>query len=167
MGGNIDKENYSTIGFCFPFGYIERDKENFNIGLNLSASTPLPGPYGETGGYAEVSWNGKEMPSMGVGTYDEVGVSGEYMGFGVYGSSGNCYDSRNKREREPPKFHADPRINLNSLKPCYKCADDDIARRVYRGEYGNGQERKNRLEKEGYNYSAVQKRVNKIYYSKK
>ena len=40
----------------------------------------------------------------------------------------------------------------------------DIARKVYRGEYGNGAERRRRLEKEGYNYREVQNYVNKKYY---
>lgn len=39
---------------------------------------------------------------------------------------------------------------------------DDVARRVIRGEFGNGQERKNRLAAAGYDYSAVQKRVNEL-----
>ena len=42
----------------------------------------------------------------------------------------------------------------------------EIVRKVYRGEYGNGQERKTRLEREGYNYSDIQSQVNKIYYNK-
>ena len=39
---------------------------------------------------------------------------------------------------------------------------DVIAREVIRGDWGNGQDRKNRLTAAGYNYSAVQKRVNEI-----
>lgn len=39
---------------------------------------------------------------------------------------------------------------------------DDIAREVINGLWGNGQERKDRLTKAGYNYSAVQKRVNEL-----
>lgn len=39
---------------------------------------------------------------------------------------------------------------------------DTIAREVIRGEWGNGQDRKNRLTAAGYNYSAVQKRVNEL-----
>lgn len=36
---------------------------------------------------------------------------------------------------------------------------DDLARRVIRGEFGNGQERRDRL---GANYDAVQARVNQM-----
>ena len=39
---------------------------------------------------------------------------------------------------------------------------DDLAREVIRGDWGNGQERKNRLTAAGYDYSTVQARVNEI-----
>lgn len=39
---------------------------------------------------------------------------------------------------------------------------EDIAKDVIKGKYGNGTERKKRLEAEGYNYSEVQAMVNKI-----
>lgn len=39
---------------------------------------------------------------------------------------------------------------------------DAIAKRVINGDYGNYPERKTNLEKEGYNYNEVQKRVNEL-----
>lgn len=39
---------------------------------------------------------------------------------------------------------------------------DDIAREVIRGDWGNGQDRKNRLANAGYDYSAVQARVDEL-----
>ena len=39
---------------------------------------------------------------------------------------------------------------------------DEIAREVILGKWGNGQERKERLTKAGYDYSAVQKRVDEL-----
>lgn len=39
---------------------------------------------------------------------------------------------------------------------------DELAREVIKGLWGNGQERKDRLTKAGYNYSTIQERVNKI-----
>ncbi len=39
---------------------------------------------------------------------------------------------------------------------------DTIAREVIRGDWGNGADRKNRLSKAGYDYNAVQKRVNEL-----
>ena len=39
---------------------------------------------------------------------------------------------------------------------------DEIAREVIQGKWGNGTDRKNRLEKAGYNYNEVQKKVNTL-----
>jgi len=39
---------------------------------------------------------------------------------------------------------------------------DEIAREVLQGLWGNGQDRKDRITKAGYDYSAVQKRVNEL-----
>ena len=39
---------------------------------------------------------------------------------------------------------------------------DILAREVIRGDWGNGQDRVNRLTSAGYDYNAVQKRVNEI-----
>ena len=38
----------------------------------------------------------------------------------------------------------------------------EIAKEVIDGKWGNGSERKNKLSKAGYDYNAVQKRVNEI-----
>ena len=43
---------------------------------------------------------------------------------------------------------------------------DELAREVIRGDWGNGIERKNRLTAAGYDYNAVQKRVNEKLYKK-
>ncbi len=39
---------------------------------------------------------------------------------------------------------------------------DDVARAVMRGDFGNGEDRRRRLEAAGYNYNAVQARVNQL-----
>ena len=39
---------------------------------------------------------------------------------------------------------------------------DELAREVIRGEWGNGSDRRVRLTQAGYDYDAVQKRVNEI-----
>lgn len=39
---------------------------------------------------------------------------------------------------------------------------DTLAREVLAGNWGNGQDRKNRLTNAGYNYDAIQNRVNEI-----
>ena len=40
---------------------------------------------------------------------------------------------------------------------------DEVAREVIRGEWGNGQERVDKLTQAGYDYSAVQARVNELF----
>ena len=47
-----------------------------------------------------------------------------------------------------------PRKNNKSI--------DILAREVIRGDWGNGNERKKRLTEAGYDYYAVQRRVNQI-----
>jgi hypothetical protein len=39
---------------------------------------------------------------------------------------------------------------------------DEIAKEVIRGDWGNGDERKKKLTAAGYDYAAVQKRVNEM-----
>ena len=52
-------------------------------------------------------------------------------------------------------------ISGTSSKPSGKSIDT-LAREVIRGDWGNGQDRVNRLKAAGYDYNAVQKRVNEI-----
>jgi len=42
---------------------------------------------------------------------------------------------------------------------------DEIAREVVNGKWGNGEERKMRLTEAGYDYNAVQQRVNEIIWN--
>lgn len=46
--------------------------------------------------------------------------------------------------------------------PGTKKSVDTIAREVIHGDWGNGDERKKKLTAVGYDYSAVQKRVNEL-----
>ena len=43
-----------------------------------------------------------------------------------------------------------------------KASLDEIARKVIRGEFGNGAERRTKVAAAGYDYDAVQKRVNEL-----
>lgn len=53
-------------------------------------------------------------------------------------------------------------VTANTSSTPAKKSIDELAREVIRGEWGNGQDRKNRLTAAGYNYSEVQKRVNQM-----
>ncbi|MDV5977138.1 N-acetylmuramoyl-L-alanine amidase [Streptococcus canis] len=52
-------------------------------------------------------------------------------------------------------------LSGSASKPTGKSIDT-LAREVIRGDWGNGQDRKNRLERAGYDYTAVQRRVNEL-----
>ena len=41
-------------------------------------------------------------------------------------------------------------------------SNEEVAKEVINGKWGNGEERKKRLKEAGYNYKAVQKIVNKL-----
>lgn len=49
-------------------------------------------------------------------------------------------------------------------KPPKKPSNKEIAREVLEGKWGNGKARKDKLQKAGYNYNAIQKEVNGILY---
>lgn len=53
-------------------------------------------------------------------------------------------------------------FNLSEHKKSELKSNSEIAREVINGDWGNGEERKARLEKAGYNYEEVQKEVNKL-----
>lgn len=96
----------------------------------------------------ELKWKGKKSL---IGQVDKQNMTvhrwfankscpGEY----IYSRLGKIADEVNAR--------------LNSKKKTI----DEVAHEVIRGLWGNGQDRKDRLSKAGYDYSAVQKRVNEL-----
>lgn len=84
----------------------------------------------------------------------------------IDGKWGNGQDRKNKLEKAGYDYNAvQNRVNEllsgNTSKPSSKSIDT-LAREVIRGDWGNGQDRKNRLEKAGYDYNEVQRRVNEL-----
>ena len=59
-------------------------------------------------------------------------------------------------------FDEDGRKVYPTASSTAKKSVDTIAREVIRGDWGNGDERKKKLTASGYDYSAVQKRVNEL-----
>lgn len=55
---------------------------------------------------------------------------------------------------------------VNNEKPARKTVDE-LAQEVLNGKWGNGEDRKKRLSNAGYDYAAVQKRVNELIANKK
>ena len=54
------------------------------------------------------------------------------------------------------------RAKLNGYGEVHKKTVDELAREVIAGMWGTGLNRKDRLTKAGYDYNAVQKRVNEL-----
>lgn len=74
-------------------------------------------------------------------------------------------ESNEDTNTETTKQNSDCRI-LCGIEESQLYRDDDIetiAAEVIQGDWGNGEERKERLEKAGYDYDAVQARVNEFY----
>lgn len=75
------------------------------------------------------------------------------------------YNSRTwtKHGKLPYVDYADSVDNTDSVNNTSKKKNiDEIAKEVIKGLWGNGQDRRDRLSKSGYNYSEVQKRVNDL-----
>lgn len=99
---------------------------------------------------------GKTIDEMADEVYRGVHGNGESNRRHSLGVSKEVYDRVQKRVNE--KYYGiKEKAQVASQKEI-----DDLARRVYRGEFGIGKEREKRL---GKLYDRVQKRVNEIYYS--
>lgn len=79
---------------------------------------------------------------------------GEAIAHGICNYFGITY----KKAAQKPSTSSKP---ASTTKPAKKSVNE-IAREVIAGKWGNGSDRKNRLTKAGYDYDAVQKRVNEI-----
>lgn len=83
----------------------------------------------------------------------------------IAGKWGNGDDRKNRLESAGYDFNAVQnevnRILSGSSKPSLKPVNE-IAREVLQGKWGNGSDRKSRLESAGYNYQAVQNEVNRL-----
>lgn len=85
----------------------------------------------------------------------------------IQGRWGNGTERKERLERAGYNYNEiQRRVNelINGEKKTYSYNIDTIAKEVYQGKWGNGTERKERLEKAGYNYNEVQKRVNELFY---
>lgn len=83
----------------------------------------------------------------------------------IKGLWGNGFDRKNKLTSAGYNYDAvQNRVNeiLDGGKATPSKSIDTLAKEVIRGDWGNGADRKKRLTAAGYNYDAVQKRVNQI-----
>ena len=61
-----------------------------------------------------------------------------------------------------PKYSTDSKDDKPAPEPAPKKTVDELAKEVLEGKWGNGDDRKNRLTAAGYDYSAVQAKVNEL-----
>ena len=75
------------------------------------------------------------------------------VGYSVFDSKGNVVYSNNPTPQPQP---------TPQPTPTPKKSVEEIAKEVIAGNWGNGEDRKSRLEKAGYNYSEIQNKVNEL-----
>lgn len=84
----------------------------------------------------------------------------------IEGKWGNGDDRKNRLQAAGYNYsEVQARVNeiLNGgSKPAPRKSNEEIAREVINGQWGNGEDRRNRLTQAGYNYSEVQAIVNRI-----
>lgn len=103
----------------------------------------------------------KKVKAAGFDTY-MVKVGGLYkIQVGAYSKKANA-DAILKKLKEKGFDAFITTKSGSAISSTSKKSIDTIAREVIRGDWGNGTERVNRLKAAGYDYSAVQKRVNEI-----
>lgn len=96
------------------------------------------------------------------GWSDHVGIVQKVVGNTIFVIEGNCSNSVKVRV-----ISVNAKFIRGYAKPKYevkvnKKSIDEIAKEVIRGRWGNGAERKQKLEAAGYNYREVQNRVNEL-----
>lgn len=105
------------------------------------------------------------------GAYDKVKAAGftpsiVYSGgfykiqVGAYSTKANAVAMGKKLQKAG--FTPYITINAGIAVPVVKKTIDELAKEVIQGKWGSGVDRKNRLTKAGYDYAAVQKRVNEL-----
>ena len=103
----------------------------------------------------------KKVKAAGFDTY-VVKVGGLYkIQVGAYSKKANA-DAMLKKLKEKGFDAFITTQSGSAVTSTFKKSIDIIAREVIRGDWGNGTERVNRLKAAGYDYDAVQKRVNEI-----
>ena len=85
----------------------------------------------------------------------------------INGKYGNGDARKNQLEAEGYSYSeiqniVNQMLSGSSSKPSAKKSIDEVAKAVIRGDYGNGPERKKKLEAEGYSYAQVQRKVNQL-----
>ena len=136
--GSERKERLEASGYVYS---VVQAKVNELLG---SSSKPAPAP--------------APTPSKSIAEVAQAVIRGDY---------GNGNDRKSRLESEGYNY-SEVQAEVNrlchsgSVSSTPSKSIDTIAREVIRGDYGNGNDRKSRLEAAGYNYKEVQARVNAL-----
>lgn len=149
MGEAIAKGVLKTLGIAY------KEQTATNSGILYCV---------QTGAFA-VEKNAKalasELKGKGYDTYI-VHVDGLYkVQVGAFAVKANADAMLARIKGDGYNAFVAEKSNAEVQKPSRKSVDE-LAREVLNGEWGNGYERKNRLQNAGYDYSAVQKKVNEL-----
>ena len=124
-------------------------------------------PYSEAKKGDWIIWNkgSKQCPNSHVAMYIEKAGKGKVKAYGQSQGAKNKAFSFSDISEDGILGVLRPNIYLNpEPQPEPQKSIDEIALEVIDGKWGNGEERKERLEAAGYNYQEVQNRVNEILY---
>lgn len=127
-------------------------------------------------------YGGAEAPAKKPMTPEEIEKVAKEVLDGKYGNgnerrsklslAGYDYNAVQKRvnelvaELEKAKAEASEPVN-EEPKPTPKFTTEEMVQKIINGEYGNGEERKQKLEAEGYDYRKIQNAVNQALYKPK
>ena len=161
------------------------DAQNFEVYANCTGEvaeiqTGIPNDKGSTGVRSWGNYVLIKHPNNMYSRYahlKEVRVSkgqkvDENTLIGIMGETGNAYGKHLHYEVQTG-YSSDTRINPEPYltKPIYEEPEqptepsktiDELANEVIAGKWGNGQERKDKLTAAGYDYNAVQSKVNEL-----
>lgn len=141
--GSERKERLQAEGYVYS---VVQAKVNELFG---SSSKPAPAPQPAPA----------PIPSKSIDEVAEAVIRGDY---------GNGADRKARLESEGYNYsEVQARVNAlcnsGSVSSAPSKSIDTVAREVIRGDWGNGSDRKARLEAAGYNYKEVQSRVNALF----
>lgn len=103
----------------------------------------------------------KELEAKGYDTYI-VYIDNLYkVQLGAFSKESNAINLMNELKAKGIDAFVTTKTG-EAVKAGSKKSIDEIAKEVIAGKWGNGEERKDRLTKAGYDYNAVQKRVNEL-----
>lgn len=153
-------------------GYLVENAKKMGIWVENDAYVPKPGDA------VLYFWKdgGNYTASDCTGWPDHVGTVEKVSGSTITVIEGNYSDSVKRREIQVngryirgyicPKYDADGTVpssgNASGNTSSGKKSIDEIAQEVISGKWGTGDSRKNSIASAGYDYNAVQKRVNEI-----